>query len=124
MKRLIVRLLINAVALYVAIALLRNYIFPQSDNWLSYIWLALIFGVVNAIIRPILMAVSCPFLILTLGLGTLVINTAMFALAGAVGNAFHVGFTTDGFIGAFLGALVTSVVSFVLSVIFRGELKR
>ncbi|HEY4694170.1 MAG TPA: phage holin family protein, partial [Bellilinea sp.] len=81
--------------------------------------LALIFGLVNAIIRPLLMAVSCPILILTLGLGTLLINTAMFWLAGVIGTQFGVGFTVNGFVGAFLGALVVSVVSFILSLFFN-----
>ena len=124
MRRLLIRLLINAVALYVAVALLHAYIIPSTENWLSFIWLALIFGLVNAIIRPILVAVSCPLLVLTLGLGTLLINTGMFALAGWIGNQWGVGFTTSGFWGAFLGALITSLVSFILSLFFRGELKR
>ncbi len=125
MRRLIFRLLINAVALWAAIALLNGtYIFPSSNNWLDILLLALIFGIINAIIRPILVAASCPLLILTLGLGTLLINTAMFALAGWIGNQWGFGFTTNGFIGAFLGALITSVVSVILSMIFRSELRR
>jgi len=118
--RFIIRLLINAVGLYAAVYLLGGtYIFPESTNWISFLWLALIFGLVNAIIRPLLMAVSCPILILTLGLGTLLINTAMFWLAGVIGTQFGVGFTVNGFVGAFLGALVVSVVSFILSLFFN-----
>ena len=118
--RFIIRLLINAVGLYAAVYLLGGtYIFPESTNWISFLWLALIFGLVNAIIRPVLIAVSCPILILTLGLGTLLINTAMFWLAGVIGTQFGVGFTVNGFVGAFLGALVVSVVSFVLSLFFN-----
>ena len=72
MKKLIIRLGINAIALYVAVALLNGRgITPQSENWLSFVWLALIFGLVNAIIKPMLVIMSCPLLILTLGLGTL-----------------------------------------------------
>ena len=118
--RFIIRLLINAVGLYAAVYLLGGtYIFPESTNWISFLWLALIFGLVNAIIRPVLIAVSCPILILTLGLGTLLINTAMFWLAGVIGTQFGVGFTVNGFVGAFLGALVVSVVSFILSLFFN-----
>ena len=114
--RFILRLLINAVGFYLAVYLLGGtYIFPNSTNWVSYLWLAVIFGLVNAIIRPVLMVVSCPIIILTLGLGTLLINTVMFWLAGLIGTQFGVGFTVNGFLGAFLGALVVSVVSFVLS---------
>lgn len=122
MRKFLVRLLINAIALYAAVALLRgSYIFPNTENWIDYIWLALIFGIVNAIIRPALIVMSCPLIILTLGLGTLIVNTAMFALAGWIGTQFGVGFQVNGFWGAFLGALVVSVVSFFLSLIIREE---
>ena len=118
--KFIIRLLVNAIGLYAAVYLLGGtYIFPESTSWISFLWLALIFGLVNAIIRPLLIAVSCPIIILTLGLGTLLINTAMFWLAGVIGTQFGVGFTVNGFVGAFLGALVVSVVSFVLSLFFR-----
>jgi putative membrane protein len=110
--------------LYAAVALLNgNGITPQNDNWLSFVWLALIFGVVNAIIRPVLLTLSFPLIILTFGLGTLIINTLMFMLAGWIGTQFQVGFTVDGFWPAFLGALIVSVVSLVLSRIFRGGRK-
>jgi putative membrane protein len=125
MKRLLIRLAINAVALYVAIALLNGtYLQPQSENWLSFLWLALIFGLINAILRPILIAVSCPILILTLGLGTLLINTLLFALAGWVGTQFGVGFTVNGFLGAFYGSLIVSIVSFFLNLLLAGEMRR
>lgn len=120
MRKFLIRLGINTIALYAAVALLNgNGITPQSDNWLSFVWLALIFGVVNAIIRPVLLTLSFPLIILTFGLGTLIINTLMFMLAGWIGTQFQVGFTVDGFWPAFLGALIVSVVSLVLSRIFR-----
>lgn len=123
MKKLLIRLAINAVALYVAIAIMQgNGITPQGENWLSFVWLALIFGLVNAIIRPMLVVMSCPLLVLTLGLGTLIINTLMFMLSGWLGTRFGVGFTVDGFWPAFLGALITGIVSFVLTLFFKGEL--
>lgn len=122
MTRFLIRWAINAVALYVAVALVSG-ITPQSESYLSYIWLALIFGVINALLRPLLTVLTCPLIILTLGLGTLLINTLMFYLAGWIGQSFGVGFTVDGFLPAFLGALVVSVVSFVLSMILRDELK-
>jgi putative membrane protein len=120
MGRFLVRLVINAVALYAAVALLAGRgITPQTDNWLSFIWLALIFGLINAILRPILVVVGCPFLILTLGLGSLLINTLLFYLAGLIGQSFGVGFQVDGFWPAFLGALIVSIVSFALSSLIR-----
>lgn len=124
MKKLLLRLAINAVALYAAVAILDGKgITPQSENWLSFVWLALIFGLVNAIIKPILVVMSCPLLILTLGLGTLVINTLMFMMAGWIGTKFHVGFTVETFWVGFLGAIIVSIVSFILTGLFKDELK-
>jgi putative membrane protein len=125
MVKFFLRLIINAVGLYVAVILLQDHgINPQSTNWLSFVWLAIIFGLVNAVLRPILKFLTCPLIILTLGLGTLLINTALFYLAGAIGTQFQVGFTVDGFWPAFLGALIVSVVSIVLSLVFKEELKK
>lgn len=120
MKKFLVRLLINAAALYVAIFFLNGRgIIPQSTDWVSLLWLALIFGLVNAILRPLLIVVGCPFIILTLGLGTVLINTLLFYLAGEIGTRFGVGFTVTGFWPAFFGALIVSVVSVILSSIFK-----
>jgi len=123
--KFIIRLAINMVALYVAIVLLRNTYIYYSGNWVDIIWLALIFGLVNAILRPPFKALSCLLIILTLGLFTLVINALLFALTGWVGSQFGVGFTlaTPWFWSAFLGSLVTTAVSIVLSLILRDELK-
>ena len=123
MTRFILRWAINAVGLYVAIAIIPGIV-PQSANWLSILWLALIFGVINALLSPLLKFLTCPLIFLTLGLFTLLINTALFWLSGRVGELFGVGFTVDGFLSAFLGSLVVSAVSIVLSLIFKDELKR
>ncbi len=124
MKKFLLRLLVNAIALYVAIALLNGRgITPQSDNWISLIWLALIFGVINAVLRPILVVLGCPFIILTLGLGALLINTLLFYLAGEIGKAFGVGFTVWGFMPAFLGALIVSVGSLIFNSLLKDELR-
>jgi putative membrane protein len=124
MKKFIIRLLINAVALFAAVAILRDSgIHAQDTNWLSFLWLALIFGLVNALIKPVLKFLTCPLIILTLGLGTLLINTLMFWLAGYIGTSFGIGFTVDGFMPAFLGALIVSVVSIFLSALLRDEMK-
>ena len=122
MKKALLRLAINAVALYAAIAILNGKgITPQSDNWVSLIWLALIFGVINAVLKPVLTVVGCPVLILTLGLGTLLINTLLFYLAGLVGTQFGVGFTVDGFLPAFLGSLIVSVVGVALGIFINDD---
>lgn len=124
MKKFIIRILINAVALFAAVAIMRNNGIQMEDtNWLSFLWLALIFGLINALIKPVLTFMTCPLIILTLGLGTLLINTLLFWLAGWIGTAFGIGFTVDGFIPAFLGALIVSVVSIFLSALLRDEIK-
>jgi putative membrane protein len=122
MNRFILRWAINAVALYVAVAVVPG-IQPQSSNWLSFIWMALIFGVVNALLNPLLKLLTCPLILLTLGLFTLVINTFLFYLAGEIGKSFGVGFTVDGFWSALLGSIVVSIVSVVLSLFIHEERK-
>lgn len=123
MNRFILRWLINAVALYAAVALVDGIV-AQSTNWLSFIWLALIFGLLNALLRPLLKLLTCPLIFLTLGLFTLVINTFLFWLAGVVGTNFGVGFTVAGFWPAFLGGLIVSVVSVALTLIFKDDKKK
>ena len=122
MQKLILRWAINAVAIWVAITYVPG-IERTETGWLPILGLALIFGLVNALLRPLIEILTCPFIILTLGLGTLLINTLLFWLTGLIGNQFGMGFTVDGFWPAFLGALVVSVVSVVLTLILRDELR-
>ncbi len=121
MTKFILRWAINAVALFVAVRFVPG-IYLQG-GWVSIIWLALIFGLINAFLRPLLKLLTCPLIALTLGLFTLLINTFLFWLTGQVGQAFGVGFTLDGFWPAFLGGLVVSLVSIVMSLILKDELK-
>jgi putative membrane protein len=123
--KFILRWAINTVALYVAIILLPKFILYQG-NWVDIIWLALIFGLVNAILRPPFKALSCLLIILTVGLFTLVINTLLFALTGWIGSQWHIGFTLaePWFWSAFLGSLVTTLISGVLNGILRDTRKK
>jgi putative membrane protein len=121
MTRLILRWAINAVALWIAITFVPG-IQPTQSGWLPIIILALIFGLVNAVLRPIIELLTCPLIILTLGLGTLLINTLLFWLSGVIGTQFGFGFTVDGFWPAFFGALVVSLVSIVLTLLLKDEL--
>ncbi|MGA2488805.1 MAG: phage holin family protein [Anaerolineales bacterium] len=122
--KFILRWAINSVALYVTIILLPKYILYQG-NWVDIIWLALIFGLVNAILRPPFKVLSCLLIILTLGLFTLIINTLLFALTGWIGSQWHIGFTLaePWFWSAFLGSLVTTLISGVLNFLLRDELR-
>ena len=95
-------------------------------SWLSLIWLALIFGLVNAVFRPLLKFLTCPLIVLTLGLFVLVINTLLFALTGWIGNQFGVGFilAVPWFWNAFLGGLIVSVISVALTGTGEDELEK
>lgn len=120
---MIIRWAINAVALYAAIALVPGL---QLDNpsWLAYIWLALIFGLVNALVRPLLKLLTCPLILLTLGLFTLIINTVMLYLTAWLGGQFGLGLNIADFVAAFLGALIISVISAILSLMIDDDKPR
>ena len=93
MNKFFIRLLINGLAFYAAVSLLPG-ITALSSNPVNYVLLALIFGVLNAVVKPVLALLTCPFILLTLGLFTLVINTALFYLTGWLGQQFNYGFST------------------------------
>jgi putative membrane protein len=122
MTKFILRWIINAVALFLAVYLVPGV--NLQGGVVSLIWLALIFGLVNAFLRPLLKLLTCPLIFLTLGLFTLLINTFLFWLTSQVGQAFGIGFTINGFWPAFFGGLVVTVVSVILSLILKDELKR
>ena len=121
MTKFIIRWGINAAALYAAVWLVPGIEF--RGNWIGVLWLALISGLLNALVRPLLKILTCPLIILTLGLFTVVVNTIMLLLTSRIGQALGIGLTVDGFWTAVLGSLVISLVSVVMSVIFRDELK-
>ena len=118
MTTLILRWAINAVALYAAIAIVPG-LQTANPNWQAYSWLALIFGLTNALVRPILKFLTCPLILLTLGLFTLIINTGMLYLTSRVGQIFGIGLSIESFGAAFLGALVISLVSLILTMFVR-----
>ncbi len=121
MTKFIIRWVINAVALFAAV-----WIVPGIDylgDWVGILWLALIIGLLNSLVRPLLKFLTCPLIILTLGLFTLVINTGMLLLTRTIGQSLGIGLSVDSFWSALLGSLVMSLVSIVMSVIFRDELK-
>lgn len=115
----LLRLVITAAALWVAVAIVPGI--DYSGPWLNLLIVALVFGVVNALVRPLLMLLTCPLIVLTLGLFALVLNALMLwltsALAGALGIAFHV----SGFGAAFVGGLVVGIVSAILNIFIRDD---
>jgi putative membrane protein len=121
MIKFFIRWFINAVALYAAVWIVPGI--EYLGDWVGILWLALIIGLLNSLVRPLLKFLTCPLIILTLGLFTLIINTGMLLLTRTIGQYFGIGLSVDSFWSALLGSLVMSLVSIIMSVIFRDELK-
>ena len=113
--RLLLRILINAAALWVATQIVPGV--THTGPWLSLLLVALVFGLLNAFVRPILKLLTCPLILLTLGLFTFVINAIVLWLTSAISESLGIGFHVSGFVAAFLGALVVTVVSVLLTVL-------
>jgi putative membrane protein len=113
----LIRLLVNAVALWVATRIVSGLSFDGPPFMLVAV--ALVFGAVNAIVRPVVKIFTFPILILTLGLFIFVINALMLWLTGRISEQFGFGFHVAGFGAAFLGALAVSIVSFLLTRLVR-----
>lgn len=119
MRNLLIRLIVNAVALYVAIRVVPGLAF--NGDWTTLVIVAFIFGLVNALVRPVLALLTCPLMILTLGLFTLVVNALMLGLTSWIASQSGLGFAVNGFAAAFVGALVISIVSLVLTLLLGGD---
>jgi putative membrane protein len=109
----LIRLCINAAALWAAVRLVPGVSF--TGDWRLLLVVALIFGVLNTLVKPVLWILTLPFLVVTLGLFTFVLNAFLLWLTGEVSGAMGLGFHVAGFWAAFLGALVVSAVSILLS---------
>jgi putative membrane protein len=122
---LIVRLIVNAIALAVATWLLDGITLlgdTDKDKALTLIIVAVIFGVVNAIVRPIVKLLTFPLILLTLGLLVFVINALMLMLTSWITDKLDVAFHVDGFGTALLGALIITAVGWVLDLILPDKL--
>ena len=119
MGKFVLRWLVNAVALYVAARIVPGI--ELGDNVVVVLGVALVFGLVNALIRPLLKLLTCPLIILTLGLFTLVINAVMLLLTSALSRAVGLTFFVDGFWPAFWGALIVSLVSLAITFLLRED---
>ncbi len=116
----IIKVLINAAALWVAVLLLDGLTLTEDfgdTGWIHLLIIGLILGIANAIVRPILTVLSLPLVLVTLGLFLLVVNAAVLALVIAISGAVGLGIESDGFGWTFLGALVVSLVSWGLETI-------
>jgi putative membrane protein len=121
---LLIRILINAAALFVAVKVVPQIEFKFGNDWWKLLVVALIFALVNSYIKPIVKALSFPISMLTLGLVAFVINAALLLLVALLSDQLKLGFKIGGFppnlnadaiIGALIGAVVISVVSTLAS---------
>ena len=122
----ILRWCINAVALLAAAFVVPGIHLSASgragfNEWVTLAIVAAIFGVINAIIRPVVVLLTLPLTIVTLGLFVFVVNALMLMLTSRLARAFDLAFRVDGFGAALLGALVIAVVSFILGRLLARE---
>ncbi len=114
-----IRLLVNAAALWVATQIVPGVTY--SGGPVPFLGVALVFGIVNATLRPLMKILTFPLILVTLGLFALVVNGLMLWLTSTLSATLGLGFHVSGFWPAFFGALVVSIVSALLSVSLRGE---
>ena len=118
--KLLVRWVISGLALFAAAYLVPGIHVEGQNAWIVYAAMAAILGLVNAVVRPILKFLSCPLILLTLGVFVLVINAASFWLASSIAqNWLRVGFIVDNFWSATLGSLIVSIVTIFLSLFIK-----
>ncbi len=122
MNKFVLRWLINIAGLYLAVLIVPG-VQLRNEDFLAFVWLALILGLLNALVRPILKFLTCPLIILTLGLGTLVLNTVMLYILQWAAGLLNISFVLTNFWQAFLGALVVSIVSMILTMALRDEMR-
>jgi putative membrane protein len=126
MVELVIRILVNAAALWVAVQVLPDNLlsFNFGNDWWKLLAVALVFALVNSYIKPIVKALSFPISMMTLGLVAFVINAALLLLVAFVSGALKIPFkvgdfppniTADTLVGALLGAVIISVVSTLAS---------
>jgi putative membrane protein len=125
MKNFVVKTLANAVALGVAIWIMHPDINLTGDDTghkvLTLVLVALVFGVVNWLVKPIVKLLAFPLFILTLGLITLVVNALMLLLTSWLSGKLSLDFHVDGFWAALLGGLIISIVSWALNMVLPDE---
>ena len=118
--KFLVWIAVNAVALALATWLLRGITLSgasDSQRAVTLVVVALIFGVINAVVRPVVKLLSFPFIIVTLGLLIFVINACMLLLTSWVAGQLGVGFTVHGFLAAVYGAVIVMVATWVLELV-------
>lgn len=116
----VIRVLVVAASLWVATVLVDGIELGGSSTGTrvgTLLVVALIFGVVNAVLKPLIKTVGCPLYILTLGLIGLVVNALLFLLVGWLSSSVGLPFVVDGFWSGFWGAIIVAIVGFVLHLV-------
>ena len=133
MRNFIIRTLVTAAALWAAVVILPEIRFPAAEqfpngHWWQIIVVALIFGVVNAFIRPVIKILTFPVTLFTLGLFGFVVNGLMLLLVAAISDNWQFGFTISGFppsfgigsiLWAIVGSIIISIVSMILGIVTK-----
>jgi putative membrane protein len=118
--KLLIRWVISSLALFAAAYLVPG-IHVEGNAWIVYAVMAIILGLVNAVVRPLLKLLTCPLVLLTLGLFTVVINALTLLLASWLAQLVDVRFVVDSFWAALLGSLIVSAVTVVLSAFVKED---
>jgi putative membrane protein len=121
--KFLIWVVVNALALAAATWLLDGIDLTGSsteDRVITLVLVALIFGVINAVIAPVVKLLSLPFIILTLGLFLLVINAAMLLFTSWIAEQFELGFHVDGFWTAVIGAIIVTIATWILEAVLPG----
>ena len=113
MSKFLARLLVTSFALYVAVRLVPGITY--EGGWPVLVAMAIIFGLMNAVVRPILGFLTCPLIVLTMGVFIRVINASMLLMAARLARVLAVSFYVEGFGAALWGGMVISVVSFFMN---------
>ena len=122
MNKFLLRWGINAIALYVAVRLLPGL--EHSGSGAALLGVALIFGLVNAALKPVLIVLSCPLVILTFGLYLLVINGLLLLITAWVSDLFDLGFSVNGLGWGILGSIVIGLISLLFNSFITEEEKQ
>lgn len=121
--KLLIRVAISAVALWVAtvaVAGIELTAASTAERVGTLVAVAVIFGLINAFLKPIIKTIGCLFYVLTLGLFALVVNALLFMLTGWIADEFDLAFQVDGFWAAFWGAIIVGIVGWLLN-LFVGD---
>jgi putative membrane protein len=118
--KIIIKILVVAAALWAATQLVSGITVSATDTVeqiATLVAVAFVFGVVNAVLKPIIRTLGCAFYILTLGLFALVVNAALLLLTSWIAAQLHLDFHVAGFWDAFWGAIIVGVISWLLDLV-------